>query len=77
MAFICADTSSVRSATGSLGEYNQCDSDAVPDSCYRSPAGVLRALKRVAKYIENGKELHLSGVGLMSSAKPYETPYKG
>ncbi|MCJ1462099.1 hypothetical protein MMC07_000699 [Pseudocyphellaria aurata] len=42
-----------------------------------SPAGVLRALSRVAKYIENGKELHLSGVDLMSSAKRYETPYKG
>lgn len=42
-----------------------------------SPAGVLRALNRVAKYVENGKELHLSGVDLMSSAKRYETPYKG
>lgn len=43
----------------------------------RSPAGVLRALGRVAQYIEDGKELHLSGVELMASAKRYDTPYKG
>ena len=42
-----------------------------------SPAGVLRALLRVAKYIENGKEVHLSGVELMASAKRFEIPYKG
>lgn len=42
-----------------------------------SPAGVLRALNRVAKYVENGKDVEKAGVELMSSAKPFVNPYKG
>lgn len=77
MALTYTDVSLVRWVTGSPGEYVYFGAGAIANSCCRSPAGVLRALNRVAKYIENGNELHLSGVGLMSSAKRYETPYKG
>jgi len=42
-----------------------------------SPAGVLRALNRVAKYVENGKDVEKSGVSLMESAKPFISPFKG
>jgi len=44
---------------------------------YRSSAGVLRALNRVAKYQENGKELNISGIELMDSAKSFPAPHKG
>lgn len=35
------------------------------------------ALKNNAKYIENGKEVNVSGLELMGTAKPYHTGFLG
>lgn len=61
----------------SHGKSPSTDPAYISNGRFRSPAGVLRALGRVAQYIEDDKELHLSGVDLMLSAKRYDTPYKG
>ncbi|RVX71923.1 Saccharopine dehydrogenase [NADP(+), L-glutamate-forming] [Exophiala mesophila] len=42
-----------------------------------SSRGVLLALKNNAKYIENGKEVNVSGLELMGTAKPYHTGFLG
>ncbi|KAK7414780.1 saccharopine dehydrogenase (NADP+, L-glutamate-forming) [Neonectria punicea] len=42
-----------------------------------SSRGVLLALKNNAKYLENGKEMNVSGVELMGTAKPYHTGFLG
>jgi len=35
------------------------------------------ALKNEAKYLENGKEVHVKGEDLMGTAKPYHTGFLG
>jgi saccharopine dehydrogenase (NADP+, L-glutamate forming) len=42
-----------------------------------SSRGVLLALKNEAKYLENGKEVHVKSEDLMGTAAPYHTGYLG
>jgi saccharopine dehydrogenase (NADP+, L-glutamate forming) len=42
-----------------------------------SPRGVLLALKNDAKYLEDGKEVHIRGDELMASAREYKSGYQG
>ncbi|KAI1877036.1 uncharacterized protein JN550_001108 [Neoarthrinium moseri] len=42
-----------------------------------SSRGVLLALKNDAKYVLDGKDLHVKGVELMATAKPYHTGFLG
>ncbi|KAI4165717.1 MAG: hypothetical protein LQ342_000659 [Letrouitia transgressa] len=42
-----------------------------------SSRGVLLALKNEAKYLENGKVIHMRGGDLMGAAKPYHTGFLG
>jgi saccharopine dehydrogenase (NADP+, L-glutamate forming) len=55
----------------------ECSDNALGYRFSWSSAGVLRALNRVAMFLEDGTEKKLSRIGLMESARKFETPYKG